>query len=191
MNKLTVSTLATSSLLLAVGTSIAAPQADLGLDPNRLLFIFYAPSGDSGNFPVHAGNLHNPIILPCDLTSFGGDVDIHYTGPGPDVYPRLTATMTANGKPIFVGGDPQRPFAYGGMNLITANTVQPGVGYTPINVARPWLFQPTDLPPDTVVVMHIEIAPYLTDPISGTLIADPNPADNSYDIFLRRVCHCP
>lgn len=43
MNKLTFSTLATLASPLA-GTRIAAAQADLGLDPNRPFFGFYAPS---------------------------------------------------------------------------------------------------------------------------------------------------
>src|SRR5262252_3759864 len=85
--------LAGASLLVTAGVALASHSADLALDANRMFFRYWAPGVDSGDFQVLSGNVHNPIVLPCDVTSFGGQLDIDYLGTGPTVVPQLTATF--------------------------------------------------------------------------------------------------
>jgi hypothetical protein len=189
INKLTLSALVTTPLLLAAGTS-RADTADLALDPDRMFFAFFAPSGDSGDFQVLPGNRYNPIVLPCVVERFGGQLDIHDNGQGGDVSPGLVVTMALDGSPIFVGGNPLQSAARGGFGQMSAGTVQVD-GYTAVNSARPWLFQPEDLPENKVVVMHVAVLPHLNDGFSGPLVTDSNPGDNGRDIFVRRACAYP
>jgi len=126
-------TLSGASLLVTAGIALASNSADLALDANRMFFRYWAPGVDSGDFQVLPGNVHDPIVLPCDVTSFGGQLDIDYLGAGPTVVPRLTVTFfDDHNQPITSHGclgDTNLPFVAGTFNPIAAGGVQPD-GYT-------------------------------------------------------------
>src|SRR5262245_32577820 len=94
MRKL-IATLAITSLSTAAGLALAGGggSAELGLDPHRMFFRMWSPAGDSGDFQNLPNNIHDPIVLPCDVEQFGGQLDIDYSGAGPTVYPKLTVTL--------------------------------------------------------------------------------------------------
>jgi hypothetical protein len=74
---------------------------------------------------------------------------------------------------------------------MTAGSVQTD-GYTPVSSTNPfcaWLFQPDDLPADTIVRLHLSLVGY-EDSARQQLAADTNPANNDHDIFIRRSCTC-
>ncbi|HEU4730673.1 MAG TPA: hypothetical protein VFT22_22415 [Kofleriaceae bacterium] len=192
MNKLAGSTLAITSLLVTAGIVNAAPQADLGLDANRMFFRYYTPSADSHDVRIVPDNVFAPIVLPCDTQTFGGQLTIDYPGAGPTVVPHLAITLfDDNGQPISsqtCKKDKTITSVAGDFAAISPGTTQDD-GYTPISSTNEWcgwMFQPTDLPADTVVRMHVELtASYLGSPVS-----DPNLADNHHDIYVRRACSC-
>lgn len=196
MNKLVASTLATSTLLAAAGLAIASTQADIGFDPNRIFFRYTAPGVDSGDFQVLPDNLHNPIVLPCDVQMFGGQIDINYAGAGPTVFPKFTATFfDDHNNPIVSSGclkTQALTSVIGTLAPMTAGSVQTD-GLTPISSTSQfcaWLFQPSDLPADKVVRMHAQLTAYPDDTYQGNVVADPNPANNGHDIYVRRSCSC-
>jgi hypothetical protein len=196
MNKLIASTLATSTLLAAAGLAIASPPADIGFDRNRMFFEYTAPGVDSGAFQVLPDNLHDPIVLPCDVQTFGGGIDIDYVGAGPTIFPKLTATyFDDQNAPILSAGclgTQALTSEWGGMAAMTAGSVQ-NDGYTLINSTSPfcpWLFQPSDLPADTVVKIHVQLTAHLIASVQDSPLTDPNPANNDHDIYVRRSCSC-
>lgn len=195
MKRLLASTLCIVCLALAsVGISIAAGQADLGFDANRMFFRYVAPSTGTVDFQMLPDNVNNPIVLPCDVQMFGGQADFNYAGSGPTVFPRLTATFFNGNNPIVSSGCLNNQVlqnVYGDLAAITAGTVQTD-GYTLVSstsVFCPWLFQPQDLPQDTVVRIRLAIAGY-DDSSRQHLVGDPNPTNNQHDIFVRRSCAC-
>lgn len=195
MKKLIV-TLVSASLLAVAGIALASNAADLALDANRMFFHYWAPGVDSGDFQVLPGNVHNPIVLPCDVTSFGGQLDIDYLGAGPTATPQLTVTFFDDqNQPITSHGclgDTHLPFVRGTFNPISAGGVQPD-GYTLVSSTNQfcqWLFQPGDLPADKVVRIHEELVGYPTSQDQATPLTDPNPANNVRDIYVRRACSC-
>src|ERR1043165_4231129 len=86
MKMLAASSLALSSLFVTAGLGVAGPQADLGFDPNQMFFNDIASGVNTGAFQVLPDNRHNPIVLPCDVQTFGGQVNIKYVGAGPTVF---------------------------------------------------------------------------------------------------------
>jgi hypothetical protein len=195
MKKL-IATLASTSLLAAAGIALASNSADLALDANRMFFRYWAPGVDSGDFQVLPGNVHNPIVLPCDVTSFGGGLDIDYLGAGPTAVPQFTATFFDDqNQPITSHGclgDTNLPFVRGTFNPIAAGGVQ-NDGYMLVSSTHQfcqWLFQPKDLPADKVVRIHEELVGYPTTQDQATPLTDPNPANNVRDIYVRRACSC-
>jgi len=189
-------TLAGASLLVTAGIALASDSADLALDANRMFFRYWAPGVDSGDFQVLPGNVHNPIVLPCGVTSFGGQLDIDYLGAGPTVVPQLTATFFDDqNQPITSHGclgDTNLPSVAGTFNSISAGGVQPD-GYTLVSSTNQfcqWLFQPQDLPADKVVRIHEVLVGFPTSQDQATPLADPNPANNVRDIYVRRACSC-
>jgi len=197
MTKLIVSTLATSTLLATAGLAIAGPPADIGFDRNRMLFEYTAPGVDSGAFQVLPDNIHDPIVLPCDVQTFGGGMDIAYIGAGPSVFPLLRATYfdDQNTQIVSAGclNNQTLTSEWGGMGEIAAGSVQKDDGYTLINSTSPfcpWLFQPSDLPADTVVRMHVTLTPYLNNSFQGAPVTDPDLSNNAHDIYVRRACSC-
>jgi hypothetical protein len=195
MKKLIV-TLASTSLLAAAGIALASGSADLALDANRMFFRYWAPGVDSGDFQVLPGNVHDPIVLPCGVTSFGGQLDIDYLGAGPTAVPQLTATFFDDqNQPITSHGclgDTNLPSVSGTFNSIAAGGVQPD-GYTLVSSTNQfcqWLFQPKDLPADKVVRIHYELVGYPTSQDQATPLADPNPTNNVRDVYVRRACSC-
>jgi hypothetical protein len=197
MNKLVASTLATSSLLLATaGLGIAGSPADIGFDPNRMFFQYAAPGVNSGAFQVLPDNRHDPIVLPCDVQMFGGGIDIVYAGAGPTVFPKLTLSLFDDqNKPIVSAGclnNQVLTSESGNMGAMTAGTVQ-NDGYTAVSSTSQfcaWLFQPSDLPADEVVRMHMQLTAYPDGTYQGSVVGDPNPANNAHDIYVRRSCSC-
>jgi hypothetical protein len=196
MNKLIVSTLAASSLFTATGLALASPPVDLGFDRNRFFFQYTAPGVDSGAFQVLPDNVHDPIVLPCDVQTFGGGIDIDYIGAGPTVFPKLTATYFNNQNAPIVSagclGTQVLTNEWGGMAAMTAGSVQ-NDGYTLINSTSPfcpWLFQPGDLPADTVVRMHMQLTAHLLATVQDAPLADPDLTNNGHDIYVRRSCSC-
>jgi len=194
MNKLVASILVTSTLIAAAGIAIAGPPADIGFDPNRMFFRYQAPGVDSGDFQVVPENRYNPIVLPCDVQVFGGQNDIDYLGTGPTVFPHLTATFFNGQNQIVSKGctglqlfSDEGGFFY----AMTAGSMQRN-GYYAISSGYGCvtLFQPSDLPADTVVRMHLQLSAYLDNTGQGSAIADPNPANNGHDIYVRRSCAC-
>jgi hypothetical protein len=195
MNKLVASALATSTLLATAGLAFASTQADIGFDPNRMFFRYTSPGVDS-SFQVLPDNLHNPIVLPCNVQLFGGQIDIDYAGAGPTVFPNLTATFfDDHNNPIVSGGCLNNQVVSGtssNLNAMTAGSVQVD-GYTPVSSTTQfcaWQFQPSDLPADTVVRMHLQLTAYPDATYQGNRVGDPNPADNRHDIYIRRSCSC-
>ena len=82
------------------------------------------------------------------------------------------------------------PNVYGNMPAMTAGSVQIA-GYTPVSSTSPfcaWLFQPHDLPQDTVVRIRLAVTGY--DSSYTTPVSDSNPANNQHDIYVRRSCMC-
>jgi hypothetical protein len=196
MPKLIASTLATSTLFAAAGLAIAGPTADIGFDRNRMFFEYTAPGVDSGAFQVLPDNVHDPIVLPCDVQTFGGGIDIDYIGPGPTVFPLLRATYfnDQNTQIVSAGclNNQVLTSEWGGMAAMTAGSVQ-NDGYTLINSTSPfcpWLFQPSDLPADTVVRMHVTLTPYPDSSFQGNPVSDPDLSNNAHDIYVRRSCSC-
>lgn len=196
MKKL-IATLASTSLLAAAGIALASSSADLALDANRMFFRYWAPGVDSGDFQVLPGNVHAPIVLPCDVTSFGGQLDVDYLGAGPTVVPQLTATFfDAQNQPITSHGclgDTSLASVAGTFNAIAAGGVQPD-GYVLVSSTNQfcqWLFQPADLPADQVVRIHYSLVGFPTSQDQATPVTDPSPANNVRDIYVRRACSCP
>lgn len=189
-------TLAGASLLVTAGIALASDSADLALDANRMFFRYWAPGVDSGDFQVLPGNVHNPIVLPCDVTVFGGQLDIDYLGAGPTAFPQFTATFFDDqDQPITSHGclgDTNLPFVAGTFNSISAGGVQTD-GYTLVSSTNQfcqWLFQPKDLPADKVVRIHEVLVGYPDSTYQGAPLADPAPANNVRDIYVRRACSC-
>jgi hypothetical protein len=196
MKTLAASTFAVSSLLVAAGIGIAGPQADLGLDTNRMFFNYVAPGVNTGAFQVLPDNRHNPIVLPCDVQMFGGQVDIDYVGAGPTVFPKLTATFFDNQNNSIAshGCLGNQTFTSESANLaaMTAGTMQRD-GYTLIDSTNqfcPWLFQPGDLPADEVVRIRVQLTAYPSATYQGPLVGDPDLSNNAHDIYIRRSCSC-
>ncbi len=202
MKKLTA-TLASATLITAAGIALADDPADLALDANRMFFRYWAPGMDSGDFQVLPGNVHNPIVLPCGVTQFGGQFDIDYLGTGPTVYPKLAVTFFDDQNQAIPSqgcqGDTSLSSVTGWFNPITAGGVQPAGYYlvsstlTGPNPANPWcrwLFQPTDLPADHVVRIHYAFTNYEDSTYAGSTVPDPNPANDARDIYVRRACSC-
>lgn len=196
MNKLLASTLGALSLICTAGLGIAGQQADLSLDPARMFFRYTAPGGvDSGDFQVYPDNRHNPIVVPCDTLTFGGQLDINYLGTGPTVYPDLTFTFfDANNNPITSTGClKNHTLTSEGAELgaLSAGSTQSD-GYMLVSSTNQfcdWLFQPGDLPADTVVRIHTQLTAY-SDLAAQNLVTDPNPGNNAHDIYVRRACSC-
>jgi hypothetical protein len=184
-----------TSTLIAAGFAIASPQADIGFDPNRFFFRYTAPGVDSGAFQVPPDNVHNPIVLPCDVQMFGGGIDIHHAGVGPAVFPKLTATYFDHTTQIVSGGclkNQLLPDEWTGFNAMPAGSVQ-NDRYILVDSTNPFcasLFQPSDLPADTVVRVHLQLTAYPDATRQGSRVDDPNPANNGHDIYVRRSCSC-
>lgn len=196
MKMLAASTLAVSSLFATAVPGVAGPQADLGLDANQMFFNFIASGVNTGAFQVLPDNRYNAIVLPCDVQMFGGQVNIHYVGAGPTVFPKLTATFfDDHNRPLVSSGCTQNQVLTSesaGLAAIAAGSVQQD-GFTLVDSTSPfctWLFQPRDLPPDEVVRIHLQLAAYPNSTYQGPLVADPNLADNAHDIYVRRSCSC-
>jgi hypothetical protein len=196
MKKL-IATLASAALLTAAGIALANSSADLALDPNRMFFQYWAPGVDSGDFQVMPGNVHNPIVLPCEVTSFGGQLDIDYLGAGPTVYPQFTVTFF---------DDQDQPITSQGCQgnihvsslVVSVNPFSPGAaqaaGYIPVSSTNQfcaWMFQPKDLPADKVVRMHHELVGYDNSSYQGPTLLDPDLSNNVRDVYVRRACSCP
>lgn len=195
MKRFVPSALALAGYILAtLGISVASNQADLGFVPNRIFFRYMAPSKSTGDFQVLPDNVNNPIVLPCDVEVLQGQVDFEYTGIGPTLFPRMTATLFVGNNPIVSSGCQHNqvvPKVQVDTGAMTAGSVQTD-GYTPVSSTNQfcaWLFQPSDLPADTVVRMHLSLAGY-EDSLYQKLAADPTPANNEHDIFIRRSCTC-
>lgn len=195
MKKLIV-TLVSASLLAVAGIALASNSADLALDSSRMFFRYWAPGVDSGDFQVLPGNVHNPIVLPCDVTSFGGQLDIDYLGAGPTASPQFTATFFDDqNQPITSHGclgDTNLSSVAGTFNPIAAGGVQTD-GYMLVSSTHQfcqWMFQPANLPADRVVRIHEELVAYPTSQDQATPLSDPNPANNARDIYVRRACSC-
>ncbi|MFT3773963.1 MAG: hypothetical protein QM820_52005 [Minicystis sp.] len=196
MNKHIAATLGALSLLCAAGASMAgSAQADLGIDPSRMFFTFTSPAGSAGAFQVAPDNIHNPIVLPCDVQVFGGQVDIDYVGAGRTVYPRIllsyhtlaNAQMTSTG----YSGNQNISVMYGDLKPISGGAVQMD-GYTAIDTLgqfRDWIFQPGDLPADQTVRLHVAVTSF-ADAGYAQPVTDPNPTNDARDIYVRRACSC-
>jgi hypothetical protein len=198
MNKLLALIFAASTLDATAGLAVAGPPADLGFEPNRMFFRFVAPSTGTVDFQVLPDNLHNPIVLPCDLQEFGGQADFKYIGAGPTVFPKFTEAFfnAQNNQSIVSSGCTgllvlQNEWAY--FHAMTAGSVQTD-GYGTVSSTNqfcPWMFQPSDLPADTVVRIHLTIAPYDSDSSQANPVSDPDLSNNEHDIYVRRSCACP
>ena len=72
MNKLAFASLGFVALVSAAATTLAGTRGvDLGLDPAHLDFTYQSPSGDLAELPMTPNTVHNPLLLPCDVTLFG------------------------------------------------------------------------------------------------------------------------
>jgi hypothetical protein len=185
------------TLLLAAESIVFASNgtADLAIDPSRLFFIYDAPSGNSGQFQMLPNTAKNPLILPCDLEVFGGQLDLSYASNGPTVYPRVAFGFYDAQNVLITSGGYSGQASLGVMEMdvqtMTAKSKQTD-GYTPIDsvgMFRDWLFQPDDLPPNAVVRLHMNVELW-SDAKHTQAIADTNPSNNAHDIWLKRECGC-
>ncbi|TMQ18776.1 MAG: hypothetical protein E6J91_07480, partial [Deltaproteobacteria bacterium] len=130
MTRLITSIVTASLLAAAAGLALAGPQADLSLDKNRMFFHYWAAGGvDSLDFQVIPNNRYNPIVLPCNVESFGGQLDIDYLGAGPTAFPGANVTFfvdQTNQQIISHGckGDTVLPAVIGQFNPMSAGSVQ-------------------------------------------------------------------
>ncbi|HEU4733141.1 MAG TPA: hypothetical protein VFT22_34850 [Kofleriaceae bacterium] len=196
MRTLITSTLAATTIAGAVAPTIASAQADLAVDRNTMLFRYLAPGVDSGAIQVIPDNLHNPIVLPCDVQSFGGQMDLDYLGAGPTVFPKVTATyFDAQNQQIASGGclaDHVFTEVVGTFHAMSAGTIQQD-GFTMVSSTNQfcnWLYQPSDLPADAVVRIHLQLTAYPDDTYQGSLVPDPDLSNNGRDVYVRRACSC-
>ncbi|HZJ64361.1 MAG TPA: hypothetical protein VFD36_12650 [Kofleriaceae bacterium] len=195
MKRFVPSALALAGYILAtLGISVAGGQADLGFVPDRMFFRYIAPSTGTVDLQMLPDNVNNPIVLPCDVEVFGGQADFEYGGTVPAVFPRTKATLFHGNSPIVSSGCRSNQVVQDvqfDMTAMADGAVQTD-GYTVVsstNQLCAWLFQPSDLPADTVVRVHLSVAGY-EDSARTQLAADPKPANNQHDIFIRRSCTC-
>lgn len=196
MNKLLAS-IFTTTTLVAASPTIAGASGDLAFDPNRMFFRFVAPSTGTVDFQMLPDNVNNPIVLPCDLESFGGQTDLRYTGDGPTVFPKFIETFfnAKTNQPIVstgCTGTLTLTDMWAGFHSMTAGSVQTD-GYGTIsstNTFCAWMFQPGDLPADTVVRVRMTIVGYDNDTYSGNTVPDLDLSNNAHDIYVRRACSC-
>lgn len=196
MNKLAFASLGFVALVTAAATSVAANRGvDLSLNPAHLDFTYHSPSGDLADLPMTPNTVHNPLILPCDVTLFGGELVVDYQGTGPNVFPRVDFSFfTAGGAVLPTSGCTGIPLATMPMDLgvMSAGTSQLD-GYTPV-AAPPapfcaWQAQPANFPANQPVRMHLTLSGS-TDAAHLLPIVDSNTSNNTVDVWVKRECSC-
>jgi hypothetical protein len=182
-------------LLAAESVVLASKGSDLGIDPSRLFFVYDAPSGNSGEFQLLPNTDKNPLILPCDLELFGGQIDLTYDGGGSTVYPRVAFSFYDSSNTLITSSGYSGYASLGVMEMdvqpMTPNTRQMD-GYTPVDsvgMFRDWQFQPSDLPANAIVRMHMNVELW-ADANHSQAVADANPSNNARDIWVKRECGC-
>jgi hypothetical protein len=175
MTKRLLTILSIMTLLLAAESMVFASNgtADLAIEPGRLFFVYKAPSGNSDQFQMLPNTDKNPLILPCDLQQFGGQLDLTYGSNGPTVYPRVSfGFYDARNAPITSGGyslDAQ---------AMTAKSKQTD-GYTRVDSVG--------IPANAVVRLHMNVELW-SDSKHTQAMPDTNPSNNARDIWLKREC---
>jgi hypothetical protein len=195
MNRLLISAL----LTLVPLASSSASTVDVGYHYNQGKLRFRTATADSGDIRLYPSNRYNPVRLPCDVEFFGGESLIVYEGPvsGPAVWPRFEERLYL--------GDSTTPlvstgYSPGGPTFDFRATTLPGalaplssvlMGYHTVNAIheslREGLYQPGDLPADTLVRLEIKV---LAVDANGVELPDSDPSDNIHDYWVMRQCTC-
>ncbi len=199
-------------------------QPDLRIsNPARFYLRYQGPGYDTGAFQLAGGDgisaansgrptlgtAGDPLLLPCDFTDFGGQVDIVYP-KGPHMWPMLDQSILVNGVATVShgknGGAAPFTAVRSAMSMIIDQTTQTD-GYGTISSTSPyatWLFQPdTDVAPNQVTALHLKLTEYRSkdgwnaapnwDAVTNgydpaLFVADANPTDNVVDVFFMRTC---
>ncbi len=191
--------------------------------PARFYLRYQGPGYDTGAFQLASGDGLNPanfgrptlgtagdpLLLPCDFTDLGGQVDIVHP-KGPHVWPMLDQSILVDGVAQVSHGKAggAAPFAAvrSAMSMMIDQTTQTD-GYGTVSSTSAfatWLFQPdTDVPSNLVTSLHLKLTEYRSkdgwnaqpDWNSNTngydpalLMPDVHPADNEVDVFFVKTC---
>lgn len=192
------------TLALAVSLSLSALAApalafDVAFDVSRL-FLRYTtaiPFSDTGAIPVPAGNnASHPMTLPCNMDRYGVQIDARYLTGTTLLYPQLQSRYYALPNTLvwsngYEFGSPA-PFSVDRSNVDPFNVGQTAIiGQMSIDAtdpaSRPFLFQPSDLPPNVTVRHALHVSLY-SDPNYSVEVNDDAPANNNVFVYLRRSC---
>jgi hypothetical protein len=192
-----------ASLAVALSlTALAAPAAafDVAFDTSRIFvrYLTATPYTDSGAVLQPANNsASHPILLPCNLSQYGVQVDARYlTGSGV-LYPTLQSRYYTLPGPTLVWSNGYEfgssvPFSVNASNVSPFDVGQTAViGQMSVDAvdvaARNWLFQPSDLPANVTVRHALHITLYNNAAYTSE-VPDDVPLNNNRFIYLRRIC---
>ena len=181
--------------------SLSVPYSGTGyfnvdLDPARLFVRFLGANGyDSGDIQITSNNntISHPLLLHCDVTQYGSQVDVRYLTGGDPVYPQLQSRYyILPNTTIWSGGySNTQHFSVDASNLnqllpLTTETAGQA-SISAIDQFRDYLFQPGDLPANTTVrhAMHVTL---FTNAGYSAEVTDGVPLDNNRSVYIRRVC---
>lgn len=191
---------ATASVLFCGFAGAAgAAGADLSLDPGRFFLRYQIKDTKSPEYqvlpPLPFNNAATPFLLPCDTQNFGGQLRVISAGPDA-VYPSFIIRFFSTTNNIITS------HGFSGTQTIDHGTVElsllpagQGVnaGYTPISSVSPsrdYQFQIGDFPSNQPVRMELTVFGF-ADAQRKQSAADPNPGNDTLNLWISRSCPQP
>ena len=188
------------SLVVSLGLSALASPAlavDVAFDPSRIFLRYVTPATDSGAVLLPSINsASHPVVLPCDLTRYGVQVDARFVTGAGVIYPQLQSRYyTLPNSLVWSSGyefGSTAPFSVDRSNVSPFEVGQTAIiGQMSIDAvdlaSRRWLFQPSDLPANVTVRHSLHVS--LFDDANYTHeVNDDVPSNNNRFVYLRREC---
>lgn len=196
MKKLVSAFLGTLVLSLAAGAALAQGSADMTLDRDRLYFRFWTADTDSGEIQMLPNTKHNPLVLPCDLTRFGGQLDAKNKSSAQPVYANVVERLYYEDGQLLVthGYSGAVTLDHSDTNisqLIASGGTQPA-GFLTVDsegFARHWFWHPSELPANEPIRVELTVEAY-SDAMFTQLVGESDPSDNVRNIWIVRQCAC-
>ena len=136
----------------------------------------------------------DPFVLPCDVETFGGQIRTNLlTAPVP-VFWQLTTRFLLEDDSVIVSHGHSGMQTFDEVVVQVSQSLSPGdgayAGYMPVSSVNPWsewMYQPSELPPNTPVRMELVVAPF-EDAGFTQAIPDNEPSNDVVNLWVERVC---